>query len=260
MADDTSTQAEGLLGKRALITGGGSGIGRATARRLAAEGAAVAIADINPEGANALRDELRGAGHDAHAFLADAGDEQAVDGLIGDIERELGGLDILVNAAGQPSAYNEGTPLHVWRRGLDQTLTSVMIVSHAATPLLMRDGGGAIVNISSIAAFGGSPDIAWYGVAKAGVLSFTRSLAIQLGPQGVRVNAVCPGLTETPRVAHLWDNPELRDSFIASTPLHKLAQPEDIAQAILFLASSETAGHITGIHLIVDGGAASTRM
>ena len=132
-----------------------------------------------------------------------------------------------------------------------------MLMSRAAIPLLTRDGGGAIVNISSIAAFGGMTQNTWYGVAKAGVLSLTRAMAIELGPEGVRVNAVCPGLTETPRVAHLWDNPTVRDGFIASTPLRKLARPEDIAEAVFFLASDDSAGHITGIHLVVDGGAST---
>lgn len=260
MVNGTSTRPDRLLGKRALVTGGASGIGRATARRLAAEGAAIAIADIDAEGGVAIRDELRAGGHEAHAFTVDAGDEVAVQGLIADLERELGGLDILLNAAGQPSAYAEGTPVEIWRRGLDQTLTSVMLVSRAAQPLLVRDGGGAIINISSIAAFGGSPSVAWYSVAKSGVLSLTRSLALELGPQGVRVNAVCPGLTETPRVAHLWDNPAIRERWIEETPLRRLGLPEDIAEAVLFFASDETAGHITGAHLLVDGGHTSTRI
>jgi NAD(P)-dependent dehydrogenase (short-subunit alcohol dehydrogenase family) len=257
VVDGGSTRSERLLGKRALVTGGASGIGRASALRMAEEGAALAIADIDAARGDAVRDELRAAGHEAHAFLADAGDEAAVAALLAGIERELGGLDILVNAAGQPSAYDEGTYSEIWRRGLDQTLTSVMLVSRAALPLLARDGGGSIVNISSIAGLGGMPTGTWYAVAKAGVLSLTRSMAIELGPQGVRVNAICPGLTETPRVAHLWDNPEVRDGFIEGTPLRKLGHAEDIAEAVLFFASDETAGHVTGAHLVVDGGASA---
>ena len=246
--------------KRVLVTGGASGIGRATVLCLARAGARVGIVDINRRGALALRDELRAAGHEAHCWEADAADEATIDMTMGEVKETLGGLDVLVNAAGQPTAYRDGSALEIWRRGVDQTLTSVMIVTRAAIPMLTEGDGGAVVSVSSIAAFGGSPDIAWYAAAKAGILSLTRSLAVELGPVGVRVNAVCPGLTETPRVTHLWENPEVRARFVAETPLRKLAVAEDIAEAILFLSSDRTAGHITGVHLIVDGGAASTRL
>jgi NAD(P)-dependent dehydrogenase (short-subunit alcohol dehydrogenase family) len=259
MTPPISSRLHPLAGTRALVTGGGSGIGRATARVFAEAGATVMVADIDQTNAATVTEELRGEGFEAHQHVVDVGDPVAVAQLVNELGDRLGGVDVVVNAAGQPTAYREGTPLEIWQRGLDQTLTSVMIVSRACIPMLV-DGGGSIVNVSSIAAFGGSPDIAWYAAAKAGVLSLTRSLAVELGPQGVRVNAVCPGLTMTPRVTHLWENAAVRDTFIEQTPLRKIARPDDIAEAILFLASDRTAGQITGTHLLVDGGAASTKM
>jgi NAD(P)-dependent dehydrogenase (short-subunit alcohol dehydrogenase family) len=242
-----------LHGKLAIVTGGASGIGFAIAERFAREGAAVAILDIDGTAGKRAAARLRECGGQARAYVADVGDQTAAESVIPRTIDDLGGVDLLVNAAGLPSAYAEGSEWHRWRKGLDQSLSSAYLVTSLVTPHMERRGGGSVLHISSIAAYGAS-GVAWYGAAKAGLLSLTRSQAAQLGPVGIRVNALCPGIIDTPRTKAMQANPAVMETWLERTPLGRIGRAEEIAEAALFLASDETAGFITGVALAVDGG------
>jgi NAD(P)-dependent dehydrogenase (short-subunit alcohol dehydrogenase family) len=241
--------------QRALITGGASGIGRAIAGRFARAGMRVAILDVDASGAERAADELRQGGADAIASGVDVADETAARAAVERAERTWGGIDVLVNNAGLPSAWTGGDELARWRLGIDQTLSSVFLMCALVAPGMRDRRRGAIVNISSRAAFLPMPTAEWYGAAKAGVVSLTRSLATRLGPHGIRVNAICPDVIETPRTRAMLADEARRRALLARIPLGRFGRPEDVAEAALFLASDETAGFVTGIALGVDGGA-----
>jgi 3-oxoacyl-[acyl-carrier protein] reductase len=172
------------------------------------------------------------------------------------VERAWGRIDVLVNNAGLPSAWSGGDDWQRWRLGLDQTLSSVFLMCRLVEPGMRVRRSGSIVNISSRAAFLPMPTAEWYAAAKAGVVSLTRSLATRLGPDGIRVNAICPDVIETPRTGALLADESRRRALLARVPLGRLGRPQDVAEAAFFLASDETAGFITGTALMVDGGAA----
>jgi 3-oxoacyl-[acyl-carrier protein] reductase len=238
-----------MRGRRALVTGGASGIGRAIAERFARAQMQVVIADLDTAGATRAAGELG-----AQAEVADVGDPEAARALVERVLARLGGLEVLVNNAGLPSSYAEGDDWQRWRLGIDQTLSSVYRVTTLVAPALPSDGRGSVINISSKAAF--LPlDAVWYGAAKAGVLSLTRSLAHKLGPRQIRVNAICPDVIETPRTAAMLADPQRRRATLARIPLGRIGRPRDVAEAAFFLSSEETAGFITGSAIMVDGGA-----
>jgi len=162
---------------------------------------------------------------------------------------------VLVNNAGLPSAWTGGDELQRWRLGIDQTLSSVFLMCSLVAPGMRSRRRGAIVNIASRAAFLPMPGAEWYGAAKAGVVSLTRSLATRLGPHGIRVNAICPDVIETPRTRAMLADESRRRALLARVPLGRFGRPEDVAEAALFLASDETAGFVSGTALGVDGGA-----
>jgi NAD(P)-dependent dehydrogenase (short-subunit alcohol dehydrogenase family) len=235
-------------GHRVLITGAGRGIGAATARRFAAEGARVLVADVDPGRAEATAAEIG-----ATPYACDVGDTASVEAAVGHAVQTFGGLDVLVNnayAAGcNPARFDEHDDAE-WAHDLDITLTGAMRCSRAALPHLAAAGGrGAIVNVGSVNAeryFGGHA----YSAAKAGLAAMTRTLAVEAAPRGVRVNLVEPGTVRTP----VWAGRErLLDAAAAHYPLGRVGEPEDIAAAIAFLASADAAW-ITGVVLPVDGG------
>lgn len=244
-----------LDGQRALVTGGTSGIGEATARVLLQAGARVVVGargrTRGPEAVEALR-----AHGDVHFVRADVGDEALVQQLIAQTVETLGGLDILINSAG---AINR-TPVHdldleTWQQTLAPNLTGVYLCSRHALPHL-RESRGAIVNVASYLAFrAGTAVTAAYNVAKAGVVALTRTMAVAYGPDGVRVNAVCPGFIPTELNRSVWQafSEEQWRRIAEHYPLRRVGTPEDVAYAILFLASKE-ASWITGTCLLVDGG------
>jgi 2-keto-3-deoxy-L-fuconate dehydrogenase len=232
-------------GRRALVTGAGSGIGEAVARGLHAEGADVVLADAVGERVEAL---AAGLGDRSRALTLDVRDEDAVATAMGDLE-------VLVNVAGIGSTTNApDTPLEVWENVFAVNARGTFLCCKHAIPGMVERGGGAIVNIASIAGLVGLPNRAAYCASKGAVIALTRALAIDHVRQGVRVNAVCPGTVDSPWVRRLVDEVgESLDALRARQPMGRLGTPEEIAQAVLYLAS-DAAAFITGSGLVIDGG------
>jgi NAD(P)-dependent dehydrogenase (short-subunit alcohol dehydrogenase family) len=243
-----------LDGKVAIVTGGGAGIGRATARRFAAEGAKVAVGDISPAAAEETAALIAAEGGEALAVAGDAADPDDCRHLVERTMARFGALHALVNNAGLPSGYDQGTPQERWNLGIEQSLSSVYRMSDVAIPHLLAGGGGAIVSICSIVGNVIGIPIPWYGAAKAGLVGLTRVLAGTYGPQGLRANALCLGAIATQRtlIYQDEDNP-IRNTYIARTPLGRIGRPEEAAAAAAFLVSDD-ASYLTGQAIILDGG------
>jgi 3-oxoacyl-[acyl-carrier protein] reductase len=244
----STTNQQRFDGVRCIVTGAADGIGAATARRLLAEGARVLVCDRAPEGLEAL------AGAERLELDVTTGD--APGRLIAAALERLGGLDVLVNNAGIAT----GAPLpeltdDLWRTVLGVNLDAVFRITRAAIPLLCASARGRIVNIGSVMSERASPGMTAYTVSKHGIAGLTRSLAVELGPQGVTANYVLPGaiVTGITRAAFAADT-AFRDFWVGKAAVKRLGQPEEVAAAIAFLAS-EDAAFITGHGLLVDGGA-----
>ncbi len=244
-----------LDGQRALVTGGTSGIGEGIARVFLRAGARVVIAARGAVRGEQARDRLREHG-EVHFIPADVSDEVAVRQLIARTREAFGGLDVLVNNAGVVTyTLVHDLDTAAWSRAMETNLTSVFLCSREALPHL-RASRGAIINISSYLAFRAGHALApAYNAAKAGMVALTQVMAVNYGPEGVRVNAVCPGLVPTELNRARWGkwSEEEWERVRGSHPLRRVGTPEDVAHAVLFLASKE-AGWITGISLVVDGG------
>ena len=227
-----------LAGKRALVTGGGSGIGAAVARRLAADGAEVIVADLSPE---AVAGELG-----AQAVVLDVRDEEQV-------APAMANLDVLVNVAGIGSTTNAPeTPLDVWENVFAVNARGTFLCCKHAIPGMAARGGGSIVNIASVAGLVGLRNRAAYCASKGAVISLTRALAVDHVADGIRVNAVAPGTVDSPWVRRLVDDVgESLDDLRARQPLGRLGTPEEIADAVAYLAAAE---FVTGSVLVIDGG------
>lgn len=247
-------------GRVVMVTGAASGIGRAIAELFSERGARVCIADVNADGAAAVADQLEGQGHSVVAVTTDVAEEASVTAAIQEIEGRWSELHFVINCAGidLPTRLEELTE-DVYDRILAIDQKGVYLVSRKARPLIARSGGGAIVNISSVMAWYTAPGYAAYTTAKAGVLGLTRALAVELGPENIRVNAVCPGFIDTPIWQRNLDamDPERAEEFAERIrklhPVGRRGRPMDVAQATAFLCSEEAA-FITGTYLIVDGG------
>ncbi|MGW3245686.1 SDR family NAD(P)-dependent oxidoreductase [Streptomyces sp. NPDC001070] len=243
-----------LEGLGALVTGGASGIGLATARLLSARGARVAVLDLAPDG---LPEHLS-------AFKADVCDDGSTRAAVGAAAEELGGLDILVNNAGIGAAGTvEDNPDEQWHRVLDVNVLGMVRTTRAALPHLRRSAHPAIVNTCSIAATAGLPQRALYSASKGAVLSLTLAMAADHVREGIRVNCVNPGTADTPWVARLLDaadDPEAeRAALNARQPMGRLVTADEVAAAIVYLASPAAAS-VTGTALAVDGGMAGLRL
>jgi NAD(P)-dependent dehydrogenase (short-subunit alcohol dehydrogenase family) len=251
-----------LKGKAAMITGGGSGIGRATARLFAQAGARVAIADINSAGGEETRGLITAEEGEAFFVHADVAKVSDAESLIRTVVERFGRLDIVVNNAGVelPKSLLD-TSEEDWERVITIDLKGVYFVSKYAVAEMVKCGGGAIVNISSGAGILGFPMMTAYCAAKGGVVALTRAIAIEYARQGIRVNCICPGVVDTPMSRWFFSslpNPEeVRRHFEAQTPVGRFAAPEEIAQTILFLASDD-ASFLTGTVIPVDGGFSAT--
>jgi len=243
-----------LEGKTAFVTGGGSGIGAATARRLAAEGARVAIGDLNEQGAAEVAGEL-----DGFSCQLDVADAASVAVAVTAAEAELGPIDVLVNNAGTDRfAFFVNTDEELWDFVLGVNLRGVMAVTHAVLPGMQSRRSGSIVNVASEAGRVGSQGSAVYSAAKAGVIGFTKAIAREAARYRVRCNAVAPGPIETPLLNSaplmLGEIGErLKQAMVNATALGRIGEPEEVAAAIVFLAG-EDASYVTGQTLNVSGG------
>jgi len=249
-----------FVGKVALVTGGGSGIGRVGALRFAQEGADVVVVDVIEERTRRVAEEIRALGQKALPVRADVANASEVQQMIDATIREFGHLDVMFNDAGIGGAsYTIAEmPVEEWDRVIAVNLNGIFLSCKYGAPALIQSGGGAIVNMgSSTAGWDVLPESAPYMASKEGVHALTKNLALELGGYGIRVNAICPGIIQTRLSfeqgtdANEWENFFKR--FAQRIPLRRVGQPEDVAAAVAFLASDD-ARHITGSLLLIDGG------
>lgn len=245
-----------LDNKVAVITGAASGIGRATARRFAAEGAHVVVADLDAVNGAALAEAIGG------LFVAvDVADEDSVKALYETTKATYGGIDVLFNNAGISPPEDDSiltTDLAAWRKVQDINLTSVYLCCRYGIPHLLERGGGSVINTASfVAVMGSATSQISYSASKGGVLSMSRELAVQFARQGVRVNALCPGPVNTPLLQELFaKDPERAARRLVHVPMGRFGEPEEIAAAALFLASDD-ASFVTATTFMADGGVAA---
>ncbi len=241
-----------LKGKTAIVTGGAQGFGAGIVRKFAAEGARVMVADINGDGAQALADEVSGI-----ACAVDVGRAASVDAMAEAAIRAFGHVDILVNNAGithLPKPMETVTE-DEFDRVLTVNVKSVYLTARALVPQMKARGTGAILNVASTAGLSPRPNLNWYNASKGWMITATKTMAVELAPKGVRVNAICPVAGETPLLKSFMgeDTPEMRAKFLSTIPLGRFSTPEDMGNAACFLCSDE-ASMITGVAMEVDGG------
>jgi NAD(P)-dependent dehydrogenase (short-subunit alcohol dehydrogenase family) len=246
-----------LAGKVALITGAGSGMGRAAAELFAGEGAKVVVTDVVDEAGNATVAAVRAAGGDAAYVRADVSRAADCEAMVQCATDTYGGLHVLYNNAGIFPADDGGvldTPESTWEKVMDINLKGVWLGCRAGIPAMIASGGGSIVNVASFVAIVGAAtaQIA-YTASKGGVLSMTREIAVEYARRGIRANALCPGPIQTPLLEELLSDPARRARRMVHIPMGRLGQAEELAKAALFLASDD-ASFMTGASLVVDGG------
>lgn len=247
-----------LSGKTVIVTGGGGGIGGATCRRFAQEGAKVAVFDMNLDAAQKVADEIKAAGGTAQAFKCDITDRAAVDAAVAGAEAALGPVGVLVNNAGWDvfKPFTKTVPAE-WDKLIAINLTGALHMLHAVLPGMAERKAGRIVNVASDAARGGSSGEAVYSACKGGLVALSKTLAREHARQGITVNVVCPGPTDTALLAGVAegarDPAKLLEAFKSAIPMGRLGQPDDLASAIAFFGSDD-AGFITGQVISVSGG------
>lgn len=252
------TRADALLGGRvAVVTGGGGGIGAATARLFAHHGAHVVIVDIDGGLAARTVDDIAASGGSAVAVVTDVRDAAAVDDMARSVLERYGRVDALINNVGHwlrhPGNFTDTDP-QLWDELYRVNLHHVFVVTHAFLPAMLARRAGAIVNVSSIEGLRGYPEDPVYAAFKAAVIQFTRSLAVQVGGQGVRVNAIAPDVTESLQVPYSqWLSPDEQAQWPQWVPVGRMGVAEDQARVILFLAS-DLSGFVTGHTIPTDGG------
>lgn len=239
----------------AMITGAGGGIGSAIAARLASGGAVVALTDLSVDAAQRAANPIIQRGGTAGVYTLDVTEPAAVDAVVDRIVRELGRLDVLVNCAGiQLNAATADLAPNDYLRVVDVNLNGTMYCCQAAGRHMIRQGGGTIINISSMASRFGWPRRVPYAITKAGVTALTRSLAVEWAPHNIRVVAVAPGYVATPLVRHALDQGHIREeAVLGEIPQRRIAEPDEIAGLIAYLISPE-ARYITGEEIVIDGG------
>ena len=246
-----------LADKVALITGGGSGIGKASCLLFAKEGAKVVVVDLKLDTAEATANEIRTAGGDAKAFAADVSKAKDAEGMVRFAEESYGKLNVVFNNAGvfhpdDDSVTN--TSEAIWDMVINVNLKGVFLGCQYAIPALLRAGGGSIINTASFVAIMGAaaPQIA-YTASKGGVLAMTREIAVEFARKNIRANSLCPGPVETPLLAELLSDPARRNRRLVHIPIGRFARAEEMANAALFLASDESS-FVTATSFLVDGG------
>jgi len=252
---------KGLQDKVCLVTGGANGIGKATCKRLAAEGAKVAITDLADDEGKAVRDAIVADGGEAVYLHLDVTDETEIERVFGEVEQKWGRLDVLVSNAGISGVDKPTDQIEAeeWSKVMDVNVNGVFYCTKAAIPLMRRSGaGGSIVNLSSIYGIIGAPDIPPYHASKGAVREMSKTDAIFYAEDGIRVNSVHPGFIWTPLVEAMAEDSEegkeaFRDNLDSLHPLGHVGEPDDIAAGIAYLASDD-AKFITGSELVIDGG------
>ncbi len=245
-----------LAGRAALVTGGGSGVGRATVLELASRGVRVLVADIDGEAGDVSAQLVREAGGIAVACVTDVTDVDQVDEMVHAALEEFGALDIAVNNAGitGPGAMTADYPIEAWRATMALNLDSVFYCLRAEIPAMLTGGGGAIVNVASGAGLVGFAGLPAYVASKHGVVGLTRAAGLEYARKGIRVNCVCPGSTRTPMLeAFMGEDEKVEKMMRAAVPLGRLGEPHEIAKSIAWLCSDE-ASFVVGHALAVDGG------
>lgn len=251
-----SSQPFRLDGRVALITGSSRGIGRAIAASMAAAGAKVVISSRKLEACEAVRDELRAAGHEAIAVACNVGRAEELETLVARTMQEWGRVDVLVaNAAVNPH-YGSLSSIteDAWNKIFASNVTANLLLANRVLPQMADRGGGSLIFLSSVAAFLGTAVIGAYAVSKAAEAQLARNLAVEWGRKGIRVNAIAPGVIATDFARALWEDPKARKRIEGSNCLGRLGQPEDVAGLAVFLAS-DASRFITGQTWLVDGGA-----
>ncbi|MCH7905980.1 MAG: glucose 1-dehydrogenase [Chloroflexi bacterium] len=245
-----------LEGKVAIVSGGASGIGEATSRLFAAEGASVVIADINDELGAALESDIRDGGGEAAYLKLDVTDEEQWRAVVAETVTRFGKLDIVVNNAGISAPGRPPTEeqtVEGWDAVMAVNAKGVFLGTKHAIPEMRKAGGGSIVNISSVYGNVGSKGGTAYHASKGACRTFSKAAAIQYAGEQIRVNSVHPGFVDTPMTAELHSLPSVHEERVAKTPLGRMGLPEDIAYGILYLASDESR-FVTGSELVIDGG------
>ena len=244
-----------LAGKNALVTGASRGIGRAVAVGFAEAGARVALVARSADALAALSADIEDGGGRALPLTCDVTDPVAVRSMIDAAVAELGSLDVVVNNAGGTAFMVPFADLRFagWEKVMRLNVDSMVHVIQAVAPHLLERRTGSVINVASVAGLGGTPGLTPYGASKAAVISLTRSLAMEWGRGGVRVNALCPGWTATDLNRNLWEDERVSASMMADVPLGRWAQPGEMVGAAVFLAS-DASSYVTGQTLVVDGG------
>lgn len=244
-----------LSGRVAIVTGASRGIGRAIAEAFASAGAKVVLASRRQDALDLAADAIRAAGGEAIGIAAHNGDKSALQALVDQTLNQFGTLDILVNNAATSPHF--GATLEaddsLWQKTIEVNLMGNVWLTQAAVPAMRKSGGGKLINIASIVGLNPGRYTGIYSATKAGVISLTKSLAFELGPDNIQVNAIAPGLVQTEFARVLWDNPDLLDPVLARTPAGRIGQPTDISGAALYLASPAS-DFTTGAVFVLDGG------
>ena len=244
-----------LTGKTALVTGASRGIGRALAVGLAAAGADLVLSARDTEALEAVRAEVEALGRKGFVLAADVTDAEACHRLVDDAVAALGHLDVLVNNAGGSTFFGAFTDLRFagWEKTMRLNVDSIVHLSQAAGRHLLERGSGSVINVASVAGLAATPMMAAYGASKAAVISLTKSLAMEWGDGGVRVNALCPGWTRTALNEGLWSGPDSGASWVQGQALKRWGTVEEMVGPVVFLAS-DASSYVTGQVLVVDGG------